>query len=334
MKYWERINWSARHTFHAVRDDKRIWFFVALDNETVPQHAFVYNLQTHRVGGMGQWWVYKYKQSFIDSGNHGWQSDTVADAIGVAGTRAALAMSISGHMYWLGVGLRDGASLRHGLEHTSGERTRTATCTVQSGTATQIVCDSSTYKFEDTFQSKTRNVVGTFIKFTNVPELPGYYEVTGVSGASDNQLDFAAGTFTGYTFTGSEQFLLAPIPDVEWHSGLLDFGDASVLKSVDEVYLEFDPVAIDTQLAATHVRNRLGKPDQAFTVDEVGHTATAGDDYEYLKLGGKVATDGGRGYAIHKIKGRDLHQMKFILGNGEAVVDMPAVIHGVDFRLI
>lgn len=333
MRFWERINWSKRHTFHAVRDNKRIWFFVALDGDAAPRHAFIYNLQAHRAGSVGQWWVYKYDHTFIDSTNHEFHSDTVADAIGVSGLSAPLAMTASGHLYWLGAGLRDGAALRHGKLHTSGERTRTGVCTVASGSSAQIVCTSGTYLFQDTFNSKTRNVVGSFIRFTNVPELPDAYQITGVSGGGLNQLDFAAGTFTGYTFTGSEEFVLAPIPDVLWESALLDFGDASTLKDISEVFMEFDPISVPTTLRATHERNRLGRPDFAYDVDEVGRLTEAGNDYEEIKFGGKVTEDGGRGWASHNIRGRSLHHLKFILGDGQPVVDMPISIHAIDFRL-
>lgn len=335
LNFWERINWAARHTFHAIRDEKRIWFFVALDDEAAPKHAFVYNLQAHRAGGIGQWWVYKYDHTFIDSARLTLNDDSVSDAIGISGQTIPVAMSDAGYLYWLGAGLRDGASMRHGKQHTSGEQTRTAICTVASGTASSITCDGSTYTFADTFNGIARSAVGSYIRFLNVPELPDAYRITGTSdsGGTDNVLAFPTNSFSGYTFTGTEEFVLAPIPELEWQSPLLDFGDASILKDVDEVFLEFDPLSVNSTINARHIRNRLGSPDAAVTVDEVGRQITAGDNYESLKIGGKVSSDGGRGWATHKIKGRQLHHLKLILGDGQHVADLPAVIHSIDFRL-
>src|SRR5690606_14450440 len=108
--FWNRINWQGNTAakFCATYSDEAIFFFVALDKDTTPHHAFVLNLKAIRSGRGVRWWVYKFHHGIMDADRLWLGTSAAAVAHGMAGEIHPVVMTDNGYPMIIGAGYRDG----------------------------------------------------------------------------------------------------------------------------------------------------------------------------------------------------------------------------------
>lgn len=321
--FWDRINWTKKDLFHSVRTEDKIYFFVALDEDTEPHHSFVLDLRAIKLGIGYRWWVHKWDAAIMGSCRYYTGNGTNADTYGETNKWKAMVITKAGHTFCLDQGFRDGLAPFLG-EEVFGE-VRGPTGTTEGAHAT-IVTDTSG-KFLDTTRTPNVDVVGLYVRFDD-DDFPDAYEIT-------------AATATTFTFVGTgsavpsgTSYTIGAIPEVMWASKNHNF-NTYAKKSLPEVLMTFKPLGVNKALSITSMKDRMVVEDNVNSRNDDGAEHTADEDEVELNLGGDIINEGGSGHYDMPIGGAAFtyFQLK-IHGSGihKSTVDNPAVINSIGFR--
>lgn len=309
---WERINWAAAPWFSVAWQDDRIWFFVALDTDTLPHHALVYDLQAERSQRGLRWSLDYYDFAVVDSTRYWFGNTTAAGTFLSKRKWATVAMDDYGNPHVLNYGFRDGV---HPFLDCSG--------TIDSSTTTTITDSSQTWSLTNE-NGETVDVKGLYVRFTGpnaIGEYAGAHRITGISGGQ-----LTLGTTFSVAPPTSMGFWVGPIPQAEYRTPYLDLGDMAMRKDFIKFHLEYEPRGVDFKLRVSFGKDRCAVEGVSKTdTDESGWEATAGNDYIDIDMGGDRDTEGRLGYRAVQIMGESGNLLQAVF-KAEGC-DLPATIH-------
>lgn len=281
---FDRINWRKVAQFHGSYDDKRIYWFVALDEDDECNYAFVLDRASIKTGKGLRWWLYHYPQGARDSTSYIVGNSSGGEQHGLAGKRVVQIITAQGHEQYLVEDVFQD-SVHPGLT-SSG---------VTSGSATQIFSAAS-----GVFASGNANLAGCFVRF-NHASTPEPLLIS----------ESAAGNFTLKTALGTAlpagtSFTIGYIHGF-WRSGQLDAGGPDMMKDYDAVAVVTNPRPLEGEIRVVTRNGRLGEFVSGKTeTSRTGYRMTVYEPGAMLKTGGRSGTTGNRdGYKEVPIMGKD-----------------------------
>lgn len=320
--FWERINWAAAPWFSATHDRRRIWFFVALDNDTIPHHAFVVNLAAVRAGRGVRWWPHRYLHGVVDSSRHFTGAGTIAGTYKMQNEWHPVVMTGNGRVRIIGSGYRDGVH-----PYLTAEGLAAAGATTTSVTFGTV--GTHTYT---TPASQTANYIGAYIHF---PDSNQSAEITAQSGASSETLTYS--TLAVAPATG-ERFWIGSIPEAVYKTPHMGFGLSDSLKRAERCIVRFQPRGYNHFLRIGFNRNRgvttgLQRTTSASDTDakQQGFKTIAGDEYISVFMGGDLTNEGRRGVCKFVVSNIDFNTMQIVLD--ASGVDKPCLIDHVGLEV-
>lgn len=283
---FDRINWRQVAQFHGSYDDKRIYWFVALDEDEECNYAFVLDRQSIKTGKGLRWWLYHYPQGARDSTSYIVGNSSGGEQHGLAGRRVVQIITAQGHEQYLveGVFLD---SVHPGLT-TSG---------AINGAANQVFTPAA-----GTYLSGNANLAGCFVRFDH-PSTPEPLLI-----ASSTTTTFTLKTALGANLPDGTTFTIGRIHGY-WRSGQLDAGGPEMMKHFEAVAVVTNPRPLEGEIRIVTRTSRRGE----FVAGKTENNRTGYRMVEYepgsiLKTGGRTGTTGNRdGYKevpVHNKDGR------------------------------
>ena len=282
---FERINWRQVAQFHGCYDEKRIYWFVALDEEEECHYAFVLDRASLATGKGVRWWLHHFPMGARDSTSYVMGNSSSSGIHGFAGRRVAQIVTIQGHEMLLEEDVF--------LDGVGPALSKAGTT---SGAATQV--------FEatggGTFLSGNTTVAGCYVKFDH-PDTPEPLLIASVTGST-----FTLKTALAANLPVGTPFTIGYIRGL-WRSGQLDAGGPEQMKDYDTVDVVINPMPLEGEVRVVTRSGRRGE----FVA---GRNETNRSGYEIeqyqpgtlLKTGGRIGTTGNReGYSEVPIHGRD-----------------------------
>lgn len=316
-RFWDRINWDAKEWFSATWQDDRIWFFIALDDDTLPHHAFVYDLLAERSNRGVRWSLDRYDFAIVSSHRYWMGNTTAANAHKMKRRWVAVAMDDYGIPHALNYGYTDGV---HPWLDCEGE--------VDSSTTTTVTDSSQTWSTTNN-NSETVNVKGLYLRFYGpqaIGEYAGAFRITGVSGGTltlDNTFSVAP--------PAGMPFWVGPISEAVYYTGHMDLGDVTRRKRATTLGIEYEPRGVNCRFNVGFSKDRVAAEGVAITdADESGWEATEGDAYVVVDAGGDRDNEGRLGYREIGVMGDASNLLQLIFDASGC--NKPVTIHAFGIR--
>lgn len=310
---WEKINWRQRDKFSSCQTQKAAYWFVALNNDTECQYAFVLNLESIRAGSVPRWHLHKYPFGIRHACNYRFDDATATLSVGMEWRTVACFITNFGYVGMLECGYRDLAPPQCVVEGT-----------VDSSTTTSIT-DSAAVFSRTNEAGNTEDVRGSYLWFPDEPEL-GYFRITNLTGTTQ-------ATFTPAVTTAPAagvRYVVGVIPDVELHSPLMGFGNSSARKKTKEVVFEYQPLGLTREMGYEVEFDRRGATVIERATSETDHTHTANQTQAIVEMGGDL--DEGRYAAMKHGVPRDGFRLAKLILHGTGV-DNPFIVDSIELRL-
>lgn len=328
-KYWPRINWGQRDKFTGVAGNDRVYFFVALDQDTECRYAFVFDLTAQYAGRGSRWFVEKYSQGIRDACRINMGVTGAATYWGLANTTWPVVLTEYGYIGILGIGFRDFV-----------DPLLTASGTATGGTTTTLVDSGATFTRTNE-ASLTSTVVGAYIRFNpsaasratttgayaGLPNLASQgvpaYRITGVSGTTI--------TFTPAVPTAigaGDTYVIGGIPDAVYHTPLLHGGAPQIRKVFGKATMEFQPGGHNYTIGFGVKKDRRGPEDIGVTTTDDPWAGTVGAVTQTVDMGGELENDARVGFVDLPTGGRACNYMQMFLD--ASGIDKPAIVDSLE----
>lgn len=276
---WRRINWRQRDKFCSVQTAAAAYWFVALDNNTECQYAFVLDLESIRAGSVPRWYLHKYPFPMRHLCQFRTDDAAATRVVHASWRTVACFVTQHGNVGILEAGYRDLCPPQC-----------TAEGTVTGASSTSITDSAATFSRTNE-ASNTENVRGAYLWFPDYPEL-GYHRINSITGTT--QIHFTA---FGTTPVVGWRYVVGVIPDVEYRTPLLGFGNNSAIKKSKEVIFEYQPMGVTRDMGYEVEFDRRGSVMAERTDSRTDHVQTANSVRPIVEMGGDL--DEGR-YAAKK----------------------------------
>lgn len=319
--YWDRINWAKKDWFWAAVDNDRVYFTVALDNDTENYWMFVLDLNAWFAQQPLRWYVYKNDFGLRDGVS--WQMGPTGPSsaqvkYGMEWARAVAVITEHGYTGIMNAGFRDlvGPEL-------------TAEGTTDSGGTTTTFVDSTGTFSATNEASSTVDVKGCFVRFKDVnadkpgnTDWSGPYRITGVSGGTVTFTPAAPAAVPSGT-----DYVIGAMPDSILESPIYTFEKPNAGKRAARLGVEFQPLSTEKKVGLQVALDRRAAQLAMVTEDSGHFESTKWDQGVEILIGGGPDA-GRRGAAAAGVSGDGFRSMQFIL-DGNLKVDTPAVIDSV-----
>lgn len=281
---FNRINWSEVAQFHGTYDDKRVYWFVAMDGDTECRHVFVLDRKAAQSGRGIRWWLYFLPQGARDSTSYiAGASDTNED-FNMANIRVAQIITSEGYEQILKEGI-----------YLDGVHPEITNAGVTASTADRVFsCTGAD------FDVGNATLAGAYVLFDD-PRTP---DPLVIESSSTNT--FTLKNTLAFTLAAGTAFTIGYIKGI-WRSGQLDTGGPETMKHYNQLAVVTNPMTEEGELRISTRNHRYGPFVSG--VDESNRTGYRLDQYKpgaALKTGGRARGTGNRlGYAELPIIGRD-----------------------------
>jgi hypothetical protein len=284
VEEFKRINWNERAQFHGAYDDKRIYFFVALDADTECKHVFVLDRKSVQASKGIRWWLYKLPQGVRDS-----CVDTLGDSnenedFNLSGRKVVRIITPAGYEGMILEGVY--TDMVHPEITKEGD--------IDSASAQVMTMAAGTFKVDNA------TLAGVFVEFDH-PSTPEPLEI-----ASSTATTFTLKTALSAALPAGTTFKLGLIKG-HWTSGQLDAGGPEAMKHYTGVGVVVNPLPEEGEIRVVTRNGRLG--EFVSGVDETNRTGYELEQYKpgtVLKTGGRSRGTGNRdGYKEVPVHGRD-----------------------------
>jgi hypothetical protein len=286
---WKRINWGERHKFCATWDDRKIWFFVALDEDSDPKHAFVLDVLAIHARKGQRWFPEEYDFAIRDAGRQDTGFSTTATIYGMERKLVPVVIDDRMRTHVLSLGWRDGVSpelTAEGAVAASGSTTTIVEAASGTFTATNIAGD--TVDVKDMYL-RFRDIPTTVDKTTDL-DWERAYRITNVNG-----VQLTVTPAMPVAPPPGTTFWIGARPNAKLRSPQLTFARPNALKMVRRLVLEIQPCGVNVDMRARYSLDRMGWIEMQETSDsgQSRYTTQEGSPDFTVKLGGNF-TEGGR----------------------------------------
>lgn len=284
QREFDRINWEQAANFCGAYDDKRIIWFVSLDQEEENKYAFVLDRASLKTGKGIRWWLYHLPQGVRDCTSYIAGNSSGNAQHGIAGKRVIQILTTQGHEQYMVEGVY--------LDSVHPDIT-------QAGDIDSASDQVFTYA-AGTFSSGNANAAGAMVQFDH-PSTPDPLVIASATSTTFTLKDaLAANLPAGTTFT------IGTIKGY-WRSGQLDVGGPEKPKDFAAVAVVTNPMPLEGEIRIVTRAGRLG--EFAAGKNETSRTGYELEVYKpgtILKTGGRLRGTGNRtGYAEVPVHGRD-----------------------------
>lgn len=286
IKELGRINWREVAQFHGTFDDKRLYWFVALDGESENRYCFILDRKSIQGGKGIRWWLYFLPQGARDSTSYITGASAISEEFNLPNTRVAQIITTEGYEQIIKEGIYlDGVHPDF----------------VKQG----VIAGASDQVFQVTganYQINDATLAGAYVVFDD-PQVPEPLAIASSTGEFFTLVDQTPGAIV---IAAGTPFKLGFIKGL-WRSGQLDTGGPETMKKYRQLAVVVNPMPGEGELRALTRQHRLG-PFVA------GKTETNRTGYELnqfkpganIKTGGRLRGTGNKvGYTEVPIIGRD-----------------------------
>jgi hypothetical protein len=318
---WKRINWNAKDWFWGAADDTMVVFFVALDSDTLPRHAFVLDLNAFYAQQPLVWVPYEYDAALIDGASQvlpltGPSSASIQ--YGMSGLRTIAVMTEHGYTGQLRVGYRDFVDPLLTAEGT----------VASSADTTHFVCSGATFTRTND-ASSTSDVKGAFVFFKpqNADQLDSLgwsraYRITSVSGTTITFTPAAPSALPAGTL-----FVIGRIPNARLHTPVFGGEAPYRFKRLGRIALEFQPGGMPFNCRLMASLDRKAPEATGLTLTNGQQAATQYEQGVLVPMGGDYASGGRLGLQTGYTPGSGFRTIQVILQAPD--VDAPIVIDSI-----
>lgn len=309
---WKRINWRQRDKFCSVQTQQGAYWFVALDNDTECKYAFVLDLESIRAGSVPRWYLHKYPFAMRHLCQFRTGNASATLSVGMEWRTLAAFITQTGDVGFLEAGYRDMCPPQC-----------TAEGTVTSASTTYIIDSNATFSRTNE-AGNTESVRGAYLYFPDYPEL-GYQRINSLTGTTQ-----AFFTAFGTTPAAGWRYVIGVIPDVEYHTPLMGFGDNSAIKKLKAMLLEKQPMGVTRDLIYEVGFDRRGTVMAERADSRTDHVQTADSPRNTIEMGGDL--DEGRYSAMKIGVPHDGFRLAQVILNATGV-DNHFIVDAIELRL-
>lgn len=294
---WQRINWAQRHKFCATWDDRKAWFFVALDEDEECHYAFVLDLLAVKAREGQQWYPEYYAFGIRHAGRQDMGMTSAATVFGMERKVVPVAIDDQMRVHILSMGWRDGLSPE-----------LTAESTVASSGSTTTVVKAASGTFTATNGAgDTVNVVDLYLTWDDPEGIaasvnkPGdqdwerEYRITALGGSND---ELTVTPAMPVAPPAGATFYIGARPKAKLLTPMLSMGNPGALKKIAGVNLESQPGGMPYSFRMRMSGDRQGwfEMQETSDSDQSKYTTTQGRTEINVKQGGNFSEYGRKGY--------------------------------------
>ena len=281
---FDRINWRQAAQFHGAYDAKRIYWFVALDEDDECNYAFVLDRASLKTGKGLRWWLHHYPQGARDSTSYIAGNSSGGEQHGFAGKRVVQIITTEGHEQII----TEGAF----LDGVSPDLTNSG---ATGGASAQVFTPAA-----GTYASGNATLAGTYVRFDH-PSTPEPLLI-----ASSTATTFTLKTALSASLPAGTTFTIGYIHGY-WRSGQLDAGGPETMKDFNSIAVVTNPMPLEAEIRVVTRSNRRGEFVSGKTeAQRTGYGLTQYLPGAALRTGGRLRGTGNRtGYQEVPVHGQD-----------------------------